>query len=79
MICVIYGKFTRAPIFSEIAHLFQTQWAICPNRFEFWAEAYLSKVEFVVCNYFNFNKAKLFLCGKGLTLLKQQNFGLVQI
>ena len=21
-----------------MAHLFQTQWAICPNGFEFWAE-----------------------------------------
>ena len=26
------------PIFSRMAHLFQTQWAISPNGFDFWAE-----------------------------------------
>ena len=31
-------EFHKGPIFSEMAHLFQTQWAICPNGFDIWAE-----------------------------------------
>ena len=30
------------PIFSEMAYLFQTQWAICPRGFDFWAEPCLT-------------------------------------
>ena len=31
-------KVHKGPIFSAMAQLFQTQWAIFPNGFEFWAE-----------------------------------------
>ena len=46
-------------IFSEMAHLFQTQWAICPNGFDFWAEPCENHVTYFVQKPREVNPIKL--------------------
>ena len=52
-----------------MAQLFQTQWAICPNGFEFWAEPWYS---------FLAHPPLLFpqwLCGKAASGLERTSYG----